>query len=142
MRVALVFSVTLKLITPARSEERTRRPALASGARAAPASDVRRASDARLASRSTSRRPPRPAWETATEPRTAPPCWTRANLIAEEVLPASGEGEGPPDPPDYCAPGAVAVPVGVVPGGPTCVVSVVVPFALTVIVPLSSVGCT
>ena len=40
------------------------------------------------------------------------------------------------------APGAAAVPVVVVPAGPPCVVLVVVPFALTVIVPVISAPWT
>ena len=128
--------MTLKLTRPAGSEERARRPALASGAWGAAASD------ARLASRSTSSRPPPPAWETATKPRTAPPCWTLASLIAEDALPASGEPEGAPAPLASGAPGAAAVPVVVVPAGPPCVVLVVVPFALTVIVPVISAPWT
>src|SRR4029077_18965212 len=83
--LARAFKATENDAVPDGSEERTSLPT-----RTGPAWPAR-ASEAVVASRSTSRRPPAPAAEIATEPRTALPCWLERSLIASAALPASGE---------------------------------------------------
>jgi hypothetical protein len=120
-----------KLSLPVRSEARRRRPTLTGDA--VPAL----ASEARLASRSISRRPPASALGTCTEPRTALPRWLRASETAAVLPAAGGEAEPGTDPAvevEVVRGGCVVV-VVVAPGAVPVVVVVLAPFGLTVIVP-------
>src|SRR5204863_9175476 len=117
---------TLKATVPGPRPVRTSRPT-----RTFAAPDA--ATDARLASRSTSRRAPVPAEATVTEPRTNAPRWLWASFRDCSEGPASGDGCW--EVPGGGALGPMAVGVGVE-------VVVVVPFGPTVTVPLISLGCT
>ena len=94
------------------------------------------ARDALLANTSIARRSPAPALAMSIDPLTNPPRWLFESFSAREMGPARGDsgvaGGG----------GVTVVVVGVGVGGVVDVVVVTVPFELTVIVPVISVGCT
>ena len=135
-RFALASNGTAKDRVPAGSEPRTSLPTRTGAEWPA------LASDALVASSSTSRRPPTPAWGTANEPCTDAPCRAPASFSVDSEALVSGEPGGrrrapPASPPASLrrAPGGRLAAGGAGRRGHR---HVVVPFALTVTVPVIS----